>query len=102
MVTFGWAFTNPVSCAWSPPSATAACTTPPSTLSGFVAAGPQTIGAPPPGTTQTGTISVGRAGTYNVGFVPGLRLYVPLTFGAAAGSWRDAFAWSSAASALVA
>ena len=103
MVTFSWGFTNPTSCAWSPASTTAACNTAaPSTLSAFVAAGSQTIASAAPGTTQTGTITVGRASTYNTGFVPGLRLYAPLTFKATSGGWSDTFTWSSAAAAIVA
>jgi hypothetical protein len=101
-VNFSWGFSNPTSCGWSPNSTTAACTDPPvASLAGFCAAGAQTVASAAPGTTATGTLKLGRGATYNSGFMPGLRLYAPLTMQASAGNWLNSFSWTDATSAFL-
>jgi hypothetical protein len=102
MVNLTWGFTNPTSCAASPPSTTAACTTS-SSLTAFCTGTPETISAPAPSATQTSTISVGRGTTYDP-YISGLRLYAPLSWrvqtnGAA---WSLTFTWAGATAAFVA
>lgn len=102
MVNVSWGFTNPTSCGWSPTSTSAACTDPPaSSLAAFVAAGSRTIASPAPGTTQTATVKLSRGTGYNTGFLPGLRLYAPLTFQATRGGWSNVFTWSDSTSAFL-
>lgn len=56
MVNLSWGFTSPTSCGWSPPSTTAACTSPPAgSLAAFVAASWQTVASPAPAATQNAT-----------------------------------------------
>jgi hypothetical protein len=103
LVNFSWGFTTPTSCGWSPNSLTAACIDPPAaSLAAFVAAGPRTIASPAPGTTQTSTVKMSRGTGYDTTFVPGLHLYAPLTFTAAAGGWVNTFTWADATSAFLA
>lgn len=103
MVNISWDFTSPTSCAWSPQSMTSACTSPPtSSLAALAAAGWQSVAAPAPNTTQTSTVTVTRAGTYNASYLPGLRLYAPLNLRATAGGWSNMFRWPDASAAFVA
>lgn len=102
MLNLTWGFTNPTSCAWSPQSKTNACNTvTPSTLAAFVAAGWQEITAPAPAGTQTSTISLSRAASYTVAYMPGLRVYAPLSFRGTCGGWSTTFSWPDAAAAFV-
>jgi hypothetical protein len=103
MVNVSWGFTNPTSCGWSPNSLTAACSDPPAaSLSAFSTAPAQTIASPSPGATQTSTEMLSRGSTYNTGFLPGLRLYAPLSFRASTGGWVNTFTWTDATSAFTA
>ncbi len=102
MVNLTWGFTNPTSCAASPPSTTAACTTS-SSLTAFCTGTWQTISAPAPSATQTSTITVGRGTTYNT-YISGLHLYAPLTWRAqtSGAAWSLTFTWAGATAAFVA
>jgi Concanavalin A-like lectin/glucanases superfamily len=103
LVNVSWGFTNPTTCGWSPNSLTAACSDPPvSSLAAFVSAGAQTIASPAPGATQTSTIKLSRGAGYDTTFLPGLRLYAPLTFKATSGGWVNTFTWAAATSAFLA
>lgn len=84
-----WSFTNPSS-SFSGSLAT-------------LASGWQTVTAPAPGATQTGTVSVSRGSGYTT-YMPGLRLYAPLQFSGmtTSGTWGNTFAWRSAAAAFIA
>ncbi|MFN2562071.1 MAG: hypothetical protein ABR571_12350 [Jatrophihabitans sp.] len=103
LVNLSWSFATPASCGWSPNSVTAACSDPPAaSLVAFTSAGAQTIASPAPGTTQTSTIKLSRGAGYDTTFLPGLRLYAPLTFKAASGGWANTFTWADATSAFLA
>jgi hypothetical protein len=102
MVAGQWGFTNPTSCAWSPQSTSAACSTT-SSLAQMVADSWRQVAAPEPSTSQTGTLSTSRGGTYNASYLPGLRLYMPLLFRSVTtvGSWGNTFAWRSPSSVVL-
>jgi|GEM_PF-2714725 len=102
MVNLSWSLANPTSCVWSPQSTTATCTSPPATdVAAFVTASWQTVSSPGPGGTQTSTVALARAASYNTGFLPGLRLYAPLEFRAVVGPWSTTFSWADAGAALI-
>jgi hypothetical protein len=102
-INLSWGFTGPTSCAWAPQSRTAPCTSPPATsVSEFVTNGWQAVASPAPGGTQTSTISISRSSSYVPAYMPGLRLYLPLSWRATAGSWSTTYSWSGSAATLVA
>lgn len=104
MVDITWGFTGPTSCAVAPQSETAACTDTTTKLSAFANGVWQTVQGPPPGGTQTSTISTSRDLTYNP-YVSGLHLYAPLSFRVQTNPvspWSVTFTWPDASTAFIA
>ena len=79
-----WSFTGPAATAVTSRS-----------LAAFATGASFPVGAVPgPGVTQTSSIAITRAGSYNA-YVAGLRLYVPVTYEVrAGGTWPLTFTWS--------
>lgn len=93
---------SPTSCAYSPASATAVCTDPPAaSLDAFANNTARPIASSAPATTQTLTVKTTRGTGYATGFMPGLRLYVPLTITCTSGSWTNSFTWTDASGAFL-
>ena len=95
-------------CIYSPNSATAACATPTgssATLAQWAAAGSEPFPATAIGANATITTTMIRASTYNTTFMPGLRLYVPVTLTeklSAASPWYTTLTWNSTSQQLIA
>lgn len=91
-VDVAWSFTSP-----------AATATTPTPLSGFADGVWRPVAAPPPGGTQTSTITTTRGTGWNAD-VAGLRLHAPLSHrvrSAPSAAWSQTFSWSGAEAAFI-
>jgi hypothetical protein len=95
-------------CIYSPNSAGSACASPTAssqTLSQWVAAGAQSFPATSLSTSTTITTTVTRSSTYNTTYMPGLRLYLPVTLTeklTSSSPWYTTLNWTSASQQVTA
>ena len=88
-------------CIYSPNSSSAACATPTAssqTLTQWVAAGPQSFPATSLSASSRITTTLIRNSTYNPTYMPGLRLYLPVTLTeklTASSLWYTTLSWTS-------